>query len=69
MIVEIPTPGCFGIYPALKGARFSSLCGNGSITSYSFNEDGSVIRPVKSEKIFDADKDPLFIHAVRAKMI
>ena len=66
MIVEVPTPGCFGIYPAPQGARFSSLCGNGSITSYSFNEDGSVVKPVKSEKIFDADTDPLYIHAVRA---
>lgn len=66
MIAEVPTPGCFGIYPAPQGARFSSLCGNGTITSYSFNEDGSVIKPVKSEKIFDADTDPLYIHAVRA---
>ncbi len=66
MIVEVPTPGCFGIYPAPQEARFSSLCGNGTITSYSFNEDGSVIKPVKSEKIFDADVDPLYIHAVRA---
>jgi methylamine dehydrogenase heavy chain len=67
MLVEIPTPGCFGIYPALQGARFSSLCGNGTLTSFTFNEDGSIVKPVKSEKIFDADTDPLFIHAVRAE--
>lgn len=66
MISEVPTPGCFGIYPAPQGARFSSLCGNGAIASYSFNEDGSVNKPSMSEKIFDANTDPLFIHAVRA---
>lgn len=66
MLVEIPTPGCFGIYPAPQGARFSSLCGNGTLTSFTFNEDGSIVKPVKSEKIFDADSDPLFIYAVRA---
>lgn len=66
MLVEVPTPGCYGIYPAPQGARFSSLCGNGTMTSYSFNEDGSVIKPVKSEKIFNADVDPLYTHAVRA---
>jgi methylamine dehydrogenase heavy chain len=67
MIAEVPTPGCFGIYPAPQGARFSSICGNGSLTSYSFSEDGAVLKPVKSEKIFDADTDPLYIHAVRAE--
>lgn len=66
-LVEVPTPGCFGIYPAPQGARFSSLCGNGTITSYSFNEDGSLVKPTKSDKVFDADTDPLYIHAVRAE--
>lgn len=66
-LVEIPTPGCFGIYPAPQGSRFSSLCGNGTMTSYAFNADGSTSKPVKSEKIFDADADPLYIHAVRAE--
>ncbi|TBU93282.1 amine dehydrogenase large subunit [Stutzerimonas kirkiae] len=65
-IAEVPTPGCWGLYPALEGARFSSLCGDGTITSYSVNEDGSAAKPVKSKKIFDVDSDPLFLQAQRA---
>ncbi len=66
VLAEVPTPGCFGIYPAPQGKRFSSLCGDGAITSYTFAEDGSLSKPVKSAKIFDVDSDPLFIHGVRA---
>lgn len=67
ILVEVPTPGCFGIYPALQGRRFSSLCGDGAITSYTFNEDGSLAKPAKSAKVFDVDKEPLFIHGVRVE--
>jgi len=65
-LVEVPTPGCWGIYPALQGNRFSSLCGDGSITSYGFSENGALLKPVQSAKIFDAETDPLFMHGIRA---
>lgn len=64
-ISEIPTPGCWGIYPAPKGNKFSSLCGDGAATTYTFEADGRFTPGKRSEKIFDVDADPLFIHAER----
>jgi methylamine dehydrogenase heavy chain len=65
VLTEIPHPGCIGIYPALEGNRYSSLCGDGTVTSYSFSADGKVNNPVKSAKVFDADDDPVYIHVLR----
>lgn len=65
-IAEIPIPGCAGIFPALQERRFSSLCGDGTVTSYAFKADGTLLKPVKSSKIFDADKDALYVQGVRA---
>lgn len=65
VLTEIPHPGCIGIYPALEGNRFSSLCGDGTVTSYSFSADGKVNNPVKSAKVFDADDDPVYVHVLR----
>ncbi|HSH72127.1 MAG TPA: amine dehydrogenase large subunit [Methylophilaceae bacterium] len=67
VLVEVPTPGCYGIYPALQGNRFSSLCGDGSLTTYTFSEKGVLANPIKSAKIFDAETDPLFMHGLRAE--
>lgn len=64
-ISEIPTPGCWGIYPALKGNKFSSLCGDGAATTYTFEANGQFTPGKRSAKIFDVDADPLFIHAER----
>ncbi|MDO8827268.1 amine dehydrogenase large subunit [Methylophaga sp.] len=66
VLTEIPHPGCISIFPALKGNRYSSLCGDGTVTSYSFSADGKINNPVKSDKVFDADDDPLYVHSVRA---
>src|SRR5690606_39834578 len=33
VVAEVPTPGCFGTFPAAKGQRFSSLCGDGSMAA------------------------------------
>lgn len=67
LLAEIPTPGCWGIYPALEGSKFSTLCGDGTLASFSFTAEGQFSKPNKSAKIFDADSDPLFIHAQRAE--
>src|SRR5690606_35236396 len=40
VVQEIPTPGCFGIYPALEGYKFSTVCGDGSIATFDLGEDG-----------------------------
>ena len=63
---EIPTPGCFGIYPSLQGIKFSVICGDGTFASYSLKAGGASADRTQSEKIFDVDKDPLFMPTQRA---
>jgi methylamine dehydrogenase heavy chain len=63
---EIPTPGCFGIYPSLQANKFSVVCGDGTFASYVLSPDGSTAERTASEKIFDVDKDPIFIPAQRS---
>jgi methylamine dehydrogenase heavy chain len=59
---EIPTPGCWGIYPAKKDPnRFSMLCGDGRIATFTLDSKGRGAGPVLSDPVFDVDKDPLFI--------
>lgn len=64
-IAEVPTPGCWTAIPAPEGRRFSAICGDGTLASYTFDADGTFGKPVKSERIFDADADPLFANPVR----
>ncbi|MBD9375437.1 amine dehydrogenase [Rhizobium sp. ARZ01] len=65
VLAEVPTPGCWSIYPSTAGAKFSSLCGDGTIISLEVSADGKVSEPARSAKIFDADADPLFTAAER----
>jgi methylamine dehydrogenase heavy chain len=59
---EIPTPGCWGIYPARKDPnRFSMLCGDGRLATFTLDSKGHGIGPVLSDPVFDVNKDPLFI--------
>jgi methylamine dehydrogenase heavy chain len=59
---EIPTPGCWGIYPAAKDPnRFSMLCGDGRIATFTLDSKGRGMGPVLSDPVFDVNKDPLFI--------
>ncbi len=60
---EIPTPGCYGIYPSVKGHRFTTLCGPGTLNAYNVEADDPGATP--SEQIFDVDEDPLYLHSVR----
>jgi methylamine dehydrogenase heavy chain len=63
---EIPAPGCYGIYPALsQPKRFTTLCGDGTMGTYTINGklDGAARKA--SAKVFDADADPLYSHAER----
>jgi len=63
---EIPTPGCWGIYPSRANAlRFTSLCGDGKLATYTLNASGSEATAALSEKVFDVDADPLFVDAER----
>ena len=59
LLGEIATPGCSMIYPT--GERgFSSLCGDGSMLSIQFNEDGQETDRLSTPPFFDADQDPVF---------
>lgn len=62
---EIPTPGCWTAYPSVEGTAFTTLCGDGTIAKYTYDASGAAGEPAKSEKIFDADADPLYGDAMR----
>jgi len=62
---EVPTPGCFGIYASLEGWKFSTLCGDGSIATFVIEADGAGSRRMQSQRIFDPDRDPLFMTSIR----
>ncbi|NPV21432.1 amine dehydrogenase large subunit [Bradyrhizobium aeschynomenes] len=62
--LEAPAPGCFGIYPALSTPlRFSTLCGDGTVGTYTITANLRSADRKVSGKLFDAGADPLFIHA------
>jgi Methylamine dehydrogenase heavy chain (MADH). len=63
--LEIPTPGCWGIYPWGEGAGFSTVCGDGSFMSYALAEDGASAADTTTADIFDPDADPIFATAAR----
>ncbi|MBP7002199.1 amine dehydrogenase large subunit [Amaricoccus sp.] len=62
---EIPTPGCWTAYPTEQGTAFTMLCGDGTLAKFTYDAAGKAGAPAKSEKIFDADKDPLYGDAMR----
>ncbi len=58
----IATPGCWAIYvPASRSDRFSSLCGDGTISTVVLNGSGRQASRTVSKKLFDPDMDPLFM--------
>lgn len=66
VVQEIPTPGCWGIYPATSGAKFSTACGDGTFAAYTITPDGTGAEKTVSAAIFDPDKDPIFVEDERA---
>ncbi|WP_417259388.1 amine dehydrogenase large subunit [Celeribacter sp.] len=70
-IAEIPTPGCWTIMPAAEGLSFSTVCGDGTLASYTFEADGSFGDPIKTPAFFDPETDPIFTSPATAagKMI
>ena len=63
---EVPSPGCFGIYPMRSALGFSAICNDGAFTTYTLSEDGKTFQSQKSETIFDPDADPIYLSADRA---
>lgn len=65
VVTEIPTPGCWTINLSQEGTRFTTLCGDGRFLTVRLGPDGRPVGQAYSEKIFDPEKDPLFVHAER----
>ncbi|HAA45247.1 MAG: methylamine dehydrogenase heavy chain [Halomonas sp. 54_146] len=65
-VEEVPTPGCFGIFPASDSVKFTTACGDGRFQSFSLGNDNQFGSPEPSEKIFDPTSDPIFIVGKRA---
>lgn len=63
---EVPTLGCWIVLPAKSNThRFSTLCGDGTIVTVTLNEAGDKATQQRSAKLFDPDKDPLFVQGER----
>lgn len=58
---EIPTPGCWGIYPLPGKSGFASICGDGTFSTVTISADGKTASAEASAPIFDPDADPIFI--------
>jgi methylamine dehydrogenase heavy chain len=62
VLAEFPTAGCFGIYPSpVVAGRFSTLCGDGAAVTVDFDTTGHETARKRSDKLFDPEKDALFI--------
>jgi methylamine dehydrogenase heavy chain len=67
VLTEIPTAGCYGIYPSVaEPGRFSALCGDGTVLTVGFDSSGHETSRRRSAVLFDPDADPLFINGVQA---
>lgn len=64
VLEELPTPGCWGIYPGAAGTGFMTMCGDGSLMSYG-QKDGKFAEVATTPEVFDPDGDALFSTAVR----
>lgn len=61
---EVPTPGCWGAFPAATHAtRFSMLCGDGSVATITLDDNGQPVDRQSTGKLFDGDTDAWFHHA------
>ncbi len=58
---EVPTPGCWGIWPsASHPSRFSTLCSEGTMTTITLDDQGNAGERQTTEKLFDGDRDAWF---------
>lgn len=61
---EVATSGCWLALPVpSKPNRFATLCGDGTIETITLDERGALASRARSERFFDADVDPVFVHA------
>lgn len=65
MLVEVPSAGCWGIYPShAEALRFSMLCGDGKLATVTLDAQGKVTERAVSAKFFDSGDDPVFVPSV-----
>jgi methylamine dehydrogenase heavy chain len=63
-VTEVPTPGCWAIVTVPSAPnRFTTVCGDGSLLTVTLDDAGKVTTQKRADKFFDADRDPIFIHA------
>ena len=59
---EIPTLGCWAVLPVpSKPKTFGTICGDGTFVTVTLNDKGDGATQTRSEKLFDAEKDPIFV--------
>ncbi|MDR2186721.1 MAG: amine dehydrogenase [Azonexus sp.] len=62
-VSEIALPGCWGVIPWPQSPRrFSTVCGDGSLTTIELDADGKETRRSAGLRFFDPDSDPVFMH-------
>jgi methylamine dehydrogenase heavy chain len=63
-VAEVPLPGCWIILPSQSvPGRFATLCGDGTLITVTLDEQGKPATLKRSARLFDPDRDPLFVHA------
>jgi methylamine dehydrogenase heavy chain len=66
LINEVPIPGCTSIYPT--GAQgFSSLCENGTLTTFALGDKGQVVHESHTVAFNDIDHDVLWMEPVTTR--
>lgn len=65
IVSEIPNPGCWGIYPSTTPFKYSTVCGNGTITTYKLKSSGELGSQATSDTVFDVESKPIFVHPQR----
>lgn len=65
LVADIPTPGCYNVYPAHTANRVSTLCGDGTMLTIALDDEGKPSSKQKSARFFDPDEDALFVTAAQ----
>lgn len=64
LLAEVPSAGCWGIYPSQAEAlRFSMLCGDGKLATVTLDAEGKVAQRAVSPKFFDSGDKPVFVQS------
>lgn len=62
VVTELPSPGCYGIYPSQTEAlRISMLCGDGKLATVTMDAAGKVTQRAVTPKFFDSSDDPVYV--------